>query len=170
MRLGPQHIVVVRLEHIAVECFTIPRQKTGVLATIQIHPELRAIIDSTSPTGMQTFLITKNGQPFKPGVLSNRFRRWCDEAGIDKRYTIHGLRHRLGDALAETGSGPSGIGAILGHASARSSLHYTQGADRVRMALAAMAPLITGRTPSERNEHKGVSENNPPQTVRSKKA
>jgi len=39
-------------------------------------------------------------------------------------------------------SNPNEIASVLGHAGARSALHYTQGADRKRMARTAMRRLI----------------------------
>jgi hypothetical protein len=47
-------------------------------------------------------------------------------------------------AAAETGSNPFQIAAVLAHKSARSAMHYTQGADRKRMARTAMKRLISG--------------------------
>ncbi len=48
----------------------------------------------------------------------------------------------MGDALAEHDATPNEIASVLGHAGARSALHYTQGADRKKMARKAMARLI----------------------------
>jgi len=135
-RMGPQHI---RNDEIV-----IARQKTGVEATILVHPELRAILDATPITGFSTFLVTKSGRPFEPDDLSQQFRQWCNEAGLPAHLSLHGLRHTVGDKLAESGSSPNEIASVLGHASARSALHYTQGADRKRMARAAMKRWITG--------------------------
>jgi integrase len=133
-RMGPRH---VRNGEIV-----IARQKTGVEATIPIHPELQAILDATPVTGLATFVVSKTGKPYGANDLSEQFRVWCDEAGIAPGLTLHGLRHTLGDQLAETGSNPNEVASVLGHAGGRSALHYTQGADRKRMARQAMARLI----------------------------
>jgi len=134
-RIGPQHIRNGEI--------VITRQKTGVDATITIHPELQAILDATPVTGFSTFLVTKTGRPFQPNDLSEQFRQWCNEAGLPRHLSLHGLRHTMGDKLAETGSSPNEIASVLGHAGARSALHYTQGADRKRMARTAMRRLIS---------------------------
>jgi integrase len=139
-RMGPQHICNGEI--------LISRQKTGVDATITIAPELQAILDATPVTGFSTFLVTKTGRPFHPNDLSEQFRQWCNEAGLPRHLSLHGLRHTMGDKLAETGSNPNEIASVLGHAGARSALHYTQGADRKRMARMAMKRLIT-RTADE---------------------
>ena len=151
-RLGPQHIVDNEI--------TIARQKTGITATILVHPELRAILAATSITGLSTFLVTKTGKTYAPNDLSDQFRQRCDEAGLPPQYTLHGLRHSMGDTLAEHDATPNEIASVLGHAGARSALHYTQGADRKRMARKAMARVIGGT-----NQAQSVSAGNPAQTT-----
>lgn len=102
------------------------------------------MLEATPVTGLSTFLVTKSGKPYAPNDLSEQFRTWCDEAALPDRCVLHGLRHAMGDVLAETGSNAFEIGSVLGHKSARSSMHYTQGADRKRMARTAMKRLISG--------------------------
>lgn len=155
--------------HIAGDEITIKRQKTGVSATITMHPQLRAVLDATPLTGFLTFLVTKTGKPYAPCDLSDEFRGWCDDAAIPKQYTLHGLRHALGDALAEAGASPNEIGAVPGHASAKTSLHYTQGANRAVLGRQAMARLIAGPNQA-RSANAGVSEDNTPQTLRTETA
>lgn len=161
-KIGPRH---VRGSAVAIP----PRQKTGVEAIMPLHPELRAIIDAIPVTGFSTFLVTKSGKRYAPSDLSDQFREWCDEAKIPAQYTLHGLRHTLGDLLAETGATPNEIAAVLAHASAKSALHYTQGADRERMARHAMARLIE-RTNQARSGNERVSVRNPPQTLLAEKS
>jgi hypothetical protein len=48
----------------------------------------------------------------------------------------------MGDMLAEHGASPSEIAAVLAHASAMTAIHYTQGADRKKMARNAMTRVI----------------------------
>jgi integrase len=143
-RIGPQNIRNGEI--------VIARQKTGVEATITIHPELQAILDATPVTGFSTFLVTKTGRPFQPNDLSEQFRQWCNEAGLPRHLSLHGLRHTMGDKLAESGSNPNEIASVLGHASAKSALHYTQGADRKRMGRAAMKRLISAEPTPGRKE------------------
>jgi integrase len=133
-RLGPPHIVDNEI--------TIARQKTGVPATIVVNPELKAILAATTPTGLTTFLIAKNGRPYTPNSLSDQFRKWCDQAAVPAQYHLHGLRHTMGKTLAESGSSPSEIGAVLGHADARTALHYAKDAERKKLARTAMGRVI----------------------------
>jgi integrase len=149
-RIGPQHIRNGEI--------IIARQKTGVEPTITIHPELQAILDATAVTGFSTFLVTKTGRPFQPNDLSEQFRQWCNEAGLPRHLSLHGLRHTMGDKLAETGSSPNEIASVLGHAGGRSALHYTQGADRKRMGRTAMKRLIEQDTnPAVSNHDPGLT-------------
>jgi integrase len=167
---GRTEITMIGPHHINGDLIAIPpRKKTGVAAIIPLHPELRAIIEATPLTGMATLLVTKTGKRYAPSDLSDQFREWCDEAGIPEQYTLHGLRHAMGDALAESGATPNEIAAVLAHASAKSALHYTQGADRKKMGRAAMERLIKS-TKQDPSGNEGVSAQNPAQTISAQKA
>ena len=124
------------------EVIVITRKKTKVTATMPVLPELRAIIDATPITGLSTFLVTKTGKKYAPNDLSDEFRQWCTQAGIPNDYSLHGLRHTMGDTLADHGATAHQVAAVLGQKDIRSALHYTQGADRKRLAHDAMAPLM----------------------------
>lgn len=134
-KMGPQHVRDGVVE--------IKRQKTGVPAKVLIHPDLQAAIDAMPVTGLGTFLVSKTGKPYKPNDLSEQVREWCDQAGLPQ-CSLHGLRHALGDAMAGDGSTEYEIASVLGHKSPRSALHYSQGADRERMARRAMERRIKG--------------------------
>jgi hypothetical protein len=74
----------------------------------------------------------------------------------------------MGDTLAEHDATPNEIASVLGHAGARSALHYTQGADRKKMARKAMARVIRGTN----QDHPGnahVSKEDPGLTLGSAK-
>jgi integrase len=133
-RLGPAHIVDNEI--------TIARQKTGVTATIEVDPELRAIIAATPLTGLSTFLIAASGRPYTANALSDQFRKWCEQANVPAQFHLHGLRHTLGKTLAEHGGTASEIGAVLGHADARTALHYAKDAERKKLARTAMGRVI----------------------------
>jgi integrase len=173
-RIGPQHVRVEIDPQQALptlmDVIDIPaRQKTGVAATLPLHPELKAIIAATPLTGFATLLVTKTGKPYSPSDLSDQFRKWCDDAKVPPQYSLHGLRHTMGDTLAENEATLNEIASVLAHASPRSAMHYTQGADRKKMARKAMARIISG-TKQQRSSNEGVSEENPPQTLRVEKA
>lgn len=114
------------------------RTKTGVaFGPFPVHPELQRIIEAT-PSGHLTLLVTNAGRAYHPNHLSNRFREWCDEAGLPQRCVIHGLRHHMGAQLAERGRTTLQIAAVLGHSSTRMAEHYTKEASRKRLSRDAM--------------------------------
>jgi integrase len=118
------------------------RQKTGEEAIINIADgELPSILAATPLTGLSTFLVTDRGRPYSSNDLAEQFRAWCRQAALPEGLTIHGLRHSLGDRLAIGGASALQIACVLGHADARMAERYTKGADRTRMALAAIAKL-----------------------------
>jgi integrase len=158
--MGPQHIT-------ADGFLIIARQKTGVPAVIELHPELRAVIEATPLTGLSTFLINRFNKPFNVNGLSTEFREWCTSAGLPPKYRLHGLRHTMGRVLAEHGANPHEIGAVLGHSDIRSALHYSQDAERKALARKAMARLIGPK--QDHSGNKGVSVENPLQTLQREK-
>ncbi len=145
----------------------IRRQKTGVLATLPLHPDLRGIIEATAITGTKALLVTASGKSYLPNNLSDQFRVWCNEAGIPPQYSTHGLRHAMGDLLAELGASPNEVAAVLAHASAKTAIHYTQGADRKSMAGNAMARVIG--TNRDRSDNLSVWETTQPRQSTRKK-
>lgn len=66
------------------------RNSKPVRMEIPIIPELQRVLDE-SPTGDLTFLVTAFNRPFTSNGFGNRFRKWCDEAGL-KNCSVHGLR------------------------------------------------------------------------------
>jgi integrase len=57
---------------------------------LPILPELRAVIDAT-PSGNLTYLVTAFDRPWTAAGFGNKFREWCDLAGL-KQCSAHGLR------------------------------------------------------------------------------
>ena len=104
----------------------IARKKTGIEATILIDPELQAVLDAMPVTGLATFLVSKTGKSYAANDLSEQFRVWCDEAGVAPELSLHGLRHGLGDQLAENDANPNQIASVLGHAGPKSALCGSQ--------------------------------------------
>jgi integrase len=125
-------------QHIRDGVIDVRQQKTGTTLAIPVHSDLRAIIDAT-PSEHLTFLVGRGGRPLSGNVLSRKFREWCDEAGLPKRCTAHGLRKAACRRLAEAGCSANEIAAISGHASLREVERYTKAADQARMARNAMA-------------------------------
>lgn len=130
LRIGRQHIRDGVLH--------VRQEKTGAPLAIPIHTELRAVIDAT-PGDHMTFLTTEQGKPFGGPNFSNRFREWCDAAGLPKECSAHGLRKAACRRLAEAGCSANEIAAISGHATLREVERYTKAVNQERMARNAMA-------------------------------
>lgn len=59
--------------------------------SIPLRPELADIIARTEMVGVDTFLVGAFQRPFSANGFGNRFRKWCDEAGL-RHCSAHGLR------------------------------------------------------------------------------
>jgi integrase len=130
---------VVRMgrQHIRNGALSVRQQKTGRSLEIPIHPALQIILDAT-PTGHLTFLTTQPGKPFSPAGFTNWFRDRCNEAGLPRGTSAHGLRKAACRRLAEAGCSANLIAAVSGHKSLREVQRYTEAADQARMARSAM--------------------------------
>jgi len=115
------------------------RNRHPVDMQIPILPELQRIIDA-SPTGDLTFLVTDYGQPFTPAGFSNRFRQWCNQAGLP-HCTAHGLRKAAAAIAAENGATEHQLMSIFGWQTIKEAERYTKVARRKKMAGDAM-PLL----------------------------
>jgi len=111
---------------------------------IPILAELQRIIDATIPIGKGTYLVTEFGKPFSVAGFGNRFRSWCDKAGLP-HCSAHGLRKAGSARLAELGASDREIMSITGHQSAKEVDRYTKGARQKKLAASAMEKWEQGR-------------------------
>lgn len=143
IRLGRQHIRV----HDGQEGFEFTQQKNRsrkpVKLWVPIAPELREIIDA-SATGDLTFIQNAFGRPFSEGGFGNRFRKWCNEAGLEG-LSVHGLRKTAANVLAEVGCTDREIMSITGHTTSKEVSRYTRQAKQKVRAANAMKK-IAGRS------------------------
>jgi integrase len=122
-------------------------KRKPVSLEIPILPELQRIIDATKPLGKDTYLVTAFGKSFSVAGFGNRFRKWCDEAGLP-HCSAHGLRKAGSARLAELGASAREIMAITGHQTAKEVDRYTKGARQKRLAASAMQKWEQGRNES----------------------
>lgn len=106
---------------------------------IPIVPELAKAI-AAGPTGELTFLMTDFRRPFTVAGFGNRFRSWCDEAGLP-HCSAHGLRKAGATLAAENGASDRALMAIFGWSSESQATPYTRRANRKKLAEESM-PLI----------------------------
>ena len=136
---------VVRMgrQHIRDGALHVRQSKTGAALAIPVHGELQATIDAT-PGDHLTFLTTRSGKPYSGNDFSEQFRAWCDEAGLPKECSAHGLRKAACRRLAEAGCSANEIAAISGHATLSEVQRYTKAVDQARMARNAMTRAENG--------------------------
>ena len=132
IRMGRQHIHDGEL--------MVRQNKTGTSLSLPVVPELRAIIDAT-PGEHLTFLVKKTGRPYCGTEFSGQFRAWCDEAGLPKGCTFHGLRATGCTRLADAGCSAHEIAAWSGHMTLKEVERYTKSANQKRLAVQAMARI-----------------------------
>jgi integrase len=130
---------VVRMgrQHVRHGALSVRQQKTGRALEIPVHPALQAVLDAT-PSHHLTFLTTRGGKPFSPAGFTNWFRDMCNEGGLPRGTSAHGLRKAACRRLAEAGCSANLIAAVSGHRSLREVQRYTEAADQARMARSAM--------------------------------
>lgn len=81
-----------------------------------------------------TYLINSYGAPFTVAGLGNRFRKWCDEAGLKER-SLHGIRKGLAAMLPGQGAASTEIDVLLGHEMGSGETKvYIRSAERKRLA------------------------------------
>lgn len=116
------------------------RNKNPVDLSLPIIPELREAIRKTNLVGTETWLVTEHGVPYSMAGFGNRFRDWCNQAGLH-HCSAHGLRKATAARLAELGCSDRHIMAITGHKTAAEVDRYTRGARQRKMAEAAATHL-----------------------------
>jgi integrase len=141
---------VVRMgrQHVQSGAIHIRQNKTGETLAIPIYPSLQAVLDAT-PCALHnmTFLMTVRGKPFTAAGFGDWFRDRCNEAGLPKRCTAHGLRKAAARRLAEEGATTHQIASMTGHRSLSEVQRYTSAANQAKLAREAVE-LRTRRTKS----------------------
>jgi integrase len=135
VRFGRQHVKNGKL--IFKQDKKTGRQKTGKDMRIPIHPELQKIIDA-SPTGDLAFLVNELNRPWDAHGFGNKFREWCNEAGLPK-LSAHGLRKALATFIADAGGSSHMLMAQFGWSTLAMAEHYTKSANQERLAEQAMS-------------------------------
>lgn len=87
---------------------------------------LRLYWRQVRPAGPCLFPGHKPGRPITPHAVRDALAKGIRKAGINKRVKMHTLRHSFATHLLEGGTDIRVIQALLGHASIRSTMRYTQ--------------------------------------------
>jgi integrase len=111
------------------------RNRHPVVVELPIIAPLRMVLDQ-SPTGSMTYLVTQAGCPFTANGFGNKFRQWCNKAGLPG-LSAHGLRKLAASTAAERGASVNELMALFGWLSEKQAVHYTRAADRKKLSSAA---------------------------------
>lgn len=130
VKIGPHNRVGDRL--------VLTHEKNSAATSIPILPQLEAAIAPFCDTN-GTYLQTQFGKPFTSNGFGNWFRRRCDEAGLPKECSAHGLRKAMSRRLAEAGATNQEGRAVTGHKTDREFTRYAEKANRAEMADTALA-------------------------------
>lgn len=127
--------------------------KTGNDIEVPAHPMLKAILDAeidrrkTHAVTALTLVIGDRGGSYTGDGFRAMFFRHVRGLAQDEKVrsglTFHGLRHTAGKALAELGAEPRMIAALLGHRTLAMAAHYSEEANRRKLAKAAVTKLAT---------------------------
>jgi integrase len=137
---------IVRLgrQHVQNGVLSLRQQKTGTEVDIPVLPELQVAIDAMTKGGHLTFLVTELAKPFSAAGFGNWFRDMCEQVGIPKKLSAHGLRKAGATRLAEHECTDHQIMAWGGWKTLAEVQRYTREANRKRLAKQAAAKLETG--------------------------
>jgi integrase len=144
LQVGHSRCDIVRMgrQHVRNGILSLQRQKTKVPFDVTVMPMLQAAIDAMPPSDHMMFLVTAHGKPFTAAGFGNWFREVCNEAGLPKRCTSHGLRKASATRAADRGATTTQLMAWYGWKSASEAERYTRSADR-KHASATLGRLIS---------------------------
>ncbi|KDE20288.1 hypothetical protein AZ09_08255 [Acetobacter aceti 1023] len=134
-------VVRMRPEDVSGGSIKVTQQKTGAKLDIPIHPKLQAELNAWQDVGAGTFLATEYGKPFSVNGFYNNFSEWCQEAGLPKGCSPHGLRKAAARLLAEAGCTTHQIASITGHKTLSEVERYTRAVEQKRLAQEAMIKI-----------------------------
>ncbi|WP_301287282.1 tyrosine-type recombinase/integrase [Sphingobium sp. OAS761] len=107
-------------------CRVVPWQAEA--APVPIRPPLAASILAT-PSRAMVFIINGHGRSFTRKGFGNKFRDWCDEAGLSE-CSAHGLRKAAARRFTEAGCTNQQIKSWTGRTTDSEVARYTAAADQ----------------------------------------
>jgi len=113
----------------------VTQEKTGAIVSLPVLPPLAASI-LAAPSGGLVFLLNEYGRPYSRKGFGNKFRQWCDEAGLPQ-CSAHGLRKAAARRFAEAGCSNQQIKAWTGHTTDSEVARYTAAASQELLSDAA---------------------------------
>lgn len=109
-------------------------------ASVPMLASTREALEALPAAPIRHLLVTQFGKPFSPAGFGNKFREWCNDAGLP-HCSIHGLRKAMSRLLAEAGASDAEGQAVTGHKKAETFQYYRAAANREALADRALANL-----------------------------
>ncbi len=116
------------------------RNRKPIKVEQPMSTKLEAVI-AASETGDMTFLQTEYGRAFSAEGFGNRFKAWCEKAGLP-HCSAHGVRKGRATIEAENGATPHQLMAWFGWLDLKEAETYTKKAERRKLA-ASMVEVPT---------------------------
>lgn len=123
-------------EHIRDGCLISTDAKTAKDSWLPIAPPLRAAIDKME-NKTPVFILTSFGKPYSDKSFSQRFSKWCVDAGL-ANCTAHGLRKAMSRRMAEARATNSEIKSITQHVGDAEVALYVREANQKMLAAKTM--------------------------------
>jgi integrase len=140
IRFGKQHVRSGKLTFTQHK----GRNRKPKQLTLPILAALQRVIDA-SPCGDLTFLVNDFNRPFTAAGFGNKFRDWCNQAGL-RHCSAHGLRKAGATIAANNGATSRQLMSIFGWDTLKEAERYTRSADQQRLAQDAMHLLEARET------------------------
>lgn len=131
--------VLLGRQHVRDGIARLRTEKTETPVTIRLLPPLLDAL-AAGPTSDMAYICGANGKPLTKESFGNEFGGACRKAGIRK--SAHGLRKLAATTMAHNGATVAELNAVFGWTGAKMAAHYTQAADREKLALAAASKLM----------------------------
>jgi len=117
-------------------------------ASVPMLSTTREAIEALPASPIRHLIVSEFGKPFSVAGLGNRFRKWCDQAGLPQ-CSMHGLRKATARMMAEAGATDAEIMAVTGHKKPATAAYYRAEAARPRMADSGLGRLVVQPSTSD---------------------
>lgn len=124
------------------QTLTIAQEKTGAVVALDVHPDLKAEMDTWERIG-DTILVNGWRRPWAPRTLSEFMAHELQKLGLPKGLNVHGMRKLFAAAMADRGATTHEIAAHTGHRTLSMIQLYTRSADQRRIAKSSVDKLQT---------------------------
>ncbi len=91
-----------------------------------------------------TYFVTEFGKPFSVAGFGNKFREWCDAAGLP-HCAAHGIRKFDATTAAENGASEHQLMGMFGWDDPKQAATYTRKARQKKLAQSSMHLMTTRR-------------------------